>query len=467
MKKILSVLLLGALLLLCFSGCTTPTDPQGGTETDPATDPVVGEELENESDLVSTLSIYLQQLHMDYDMPSKALFEQIGDVKGGIQPLHVAFDPDSYYYVCGYYNVPEGHSENQYCCAQTDYTWVVYENAEDVKEYHNGLKWIALFQVNRALTVTDLLPGEREVPSMEHFDFIFRPTFENGVYTGTPETYDKTYIYLNYPNAALNRHSQSTSTLYYTDSIYYHTLYTIPCVALEGEYYLSFGSHTLYADGSRGNEADYTYDFGRFYTVLMGMMEKVKYTKPGNDGATYVYNAIPLEDFVNGVLRSPAGTNPEYTLALEALLEKLRKDAEETEKLSFYVAYEEEHHALTASGECDGERWTGCGLDITVSCDYSLAAEEDWYPTGSAEDEALNQAFFDLYANELTEGHFSLMGIVPSLYFSYHHTENRFSDALADFYADYEVIVQMLEHDWVEEIHISYRYDMPSSYFAE
>ena len=35
----------------------------------------------------------------------------------------------------------------------------------------------------------------------------------------------------------------------------------------------------------------------------MGMMEKEKYTKPGNDGTTHVYNVIPLEDFVNGVLK--------------------------------------------------------------------------------------------------------------------------------------------------------------------
>ncbi|MBQ1262081.1 MAG: hypothetical protein IIY01_04045, partial [Clostridia bacterium] len=43
MKKILSILLLGALLLLCFAGCTTPTDPQGGTETDPESAPVTDE----------------------------------------------------------------------------------------------------------------------------------------------------------------------------------------------------------------------------------------------------------------------------------------------------------------------------------------------------------------------------------------------------------------------------------------
>ena len=43
MKKILSILLLGALLLLCFSGCATPTDPQGGTETDPESTPVTDE----------------------------------------------------------------------------------------------------------------------------------------------------------------------------------------------------------------------------------------------------------------------------------------------------------------------------------------------------------------------------------------------------------------------------------------
>ena len=42
-KQTLALLLLLSLLLVCFAGCTTPTDPQGGTETDPESAPVTDE----------------------------------------------------------------------------------------------------------------------------------------------------------------------------------------------------------------------------------------------------------------------------------------------------------------------------------------------------------------------------------------------------------------------------------------
>ena len=311
-KQTLALLLLLSLLLVCFAGCTTPTDPQGGTETDPATDPapsgkpnppepIVEGELDNESDLVSTLSVYWKEIHTSHDLGETGLPTKIGDIKKGVQPLHVTFDPDNTYFVCGYYNPPSpGYSYKNH---GKEFTWVLYKNAEDVKEYYNDTKWIALFQFNRALTVTDLLPGEREVPNVEHFNIILRPTFENGVYTGTPEVYDDTYIYLNDPDCTLNRCCKSTSTRYYSNTNYFRFLYVIPCVALEGEYYVSDRAYTIYADGSRGNESNYMNQFGQYYDVLMGMMEKEKYTKPGNNGVTHVYNAIPLEGFVNGVLK--------------------------------------------------------------------------------------------------------------------------------------------------------------------
>lgn len=164
----------------------------------------------------------------------------------------------------------------------------------------------------------------------------------------------------------------------------------------------------------------------------------------------------------------PIDEKSEYALALEELLAKLRADAEHTDKLQVYVEYEDLHRELKASGEYDGESWTECGLEITVNCDYSLAADEPWYPTDAAEDlNALNQAFFDLYADELTEGHFSCWGIVPALYFSYAHTEDAFSDALEDFYADYEMLPTLLELGWVTGIHVGYRYSMPRDYFLE
>ena len=50
-KQTLALLLLLSLLLVCFSGCATPTDPQGGTETDPESTPVTDETDPQETNL--------------------------------------------------------------------------------------------------------------------------------------------------------------------------------------------------------------------------------------------------------------------------------------------------------------------------------------------------------------------------------------------------------------------------------
>ena len=115
--------------------------------------------------------------------------------------------------------------------------------------------------------------------------------------------FDETFIYLNYPNAYLNKFSQSTRTMYYCKSIYYHPIYTIPCVYLDGEYYLYFSRYTVYADGSCSEENDYTYTFGKYYDALIGVMDKNKYSVTYEDGKTKFYGTIRIDDFVDGVVK--------------------------------------------------------------------------------------------------------------------------------------------------------------------
>ena len=159
-----------------------------------------------------------------------------------------------------------------------------------------------LFQINKALTITDIVSSENNVPAMEHFQ-IYTPTFENGVNIATPVVFDETFIYLNYPNCYLNRSSQNTSTMYYCKSIYYHPMNTIPCVYLDGEYYLSFYLYTVYSDGIRGEENNYAYSFGMYYDTLMDIMEKEKYHTIDEYERTSFYGTISFDDFLNGVLK--------------------------------------------------------------------------------------------------------------------------------------------------------------------
>ena len=137
---------------------------------------------------------------------------------------------------------------------------------------------------------------------MEHFQII-KPIFENGVNIAAPVEFDETFIYLNYPNCYLNRSSQDASRMYYCKSIYYHPINTIPCVCLDGEYYLYFSWYSVYADGSHSEENDYTYTFGEYYDVLMSIMDKNKYSVTYEDGRTRFYGTIKVSDFVNGIIK--------------------------------------------------------------------------------------------------------------------------------------------------------------------
>ena len=257
--------------------------------------------MEKSSDLVVTLVAYLDQYMTQYALIGRTFAQKVDDIKNGIQPLYVAFDPSDYYFVCGYYNSSSEYGDIGYRSCN-EYTWVGYKNASDVKEYYNDTKWAVLFQINKALTVTDIVSNERQIPDIEHFRII-KPTFENGVNITAPVVFDETFIYLNYPNCYLNRSSQDASRMYYCKSIYYHSTNTIPCVCLDGEYCLFFHLYTIYSDGERSQETNYVYDFDQYYDALMSMMEKENYNITDKYGNTDFYGTISFDAFINDILK--------------------------------------------------------------------------------------------------------------------------------------------------------------------
>jgi hypothetical protein len=302
MNKLISIILICSLLLACLSGCSPANDPDVGKESTPmnnggndgATPIVVNGVLDKSSDLIVTLVAYLMQLMIDYDMGDTSLEKQINDIKSGTQPLHVAFDPSDYYFVCGYYNSPSENGDPlyEYC---NEYTWVGYENESDICEYYKDMKWAVVFQINRALSITDLLPGERKVPNMEHFQF-YEPTFENGRNTNASITFDDTFIYLNYPNCYLNKFSKITSTMYYSNSIYYHYLNTISCICLDDQYYIDKELYRIYPDGTR-SDSNVIGDFGEYYDSLAIVMDTQKHKVIFEEGPTVFYGLIKINDF--------------------------------------------------------------------------------------------------------------------------------------------------------------------------
>lgn len=334
MKKLILFLLIGALLVLPLSGCfadnkqnegttpnnttenttpentkpnynplpdeTTPeatTPPEDDQKDPPAIvippegnqnhPPVVEGEVDKNSDLIVELVTYWKELNMDIFIYPLSFSQKIHTIEQGKQPLHVAFDPDDYYFVCAY-NSPD--NEN---FSYDDCIWVRYEKETAIQETYNGGKLAKAFQINRSLSVTDILPSDKPVPDMEHFR-PYDPVFENGINTAAPLFFNESFIYLN---------DSTDETIYYSMRQSTDSILVIPCVYFENQYYLSFRHYVIDSDGKQGEKGSYEGMFGDYCDVLSDKAVAEKYSVTNDGGFTWFYVLVPLEDFVNGVLK--------------------------------------------------------------------------------------------------------------------------------------------------------------------
>ena len=255
-------------------------------------------ELDKDSDLVVTLVAYLDEFWIEYEIGEKTLANRINDIKNGAQPLHVAFDPDNYYYVCGYYNGLHEYEDFEWCCPE-EYTWKQYDAETEIQEYYNGMKCVVVFQMNKALTVTNILSNEIKTPDIEHFQMLHKPTFENGVNTKAPILYDEDFVLLN---------DEDKDVVYYTQKTDFHPLKTMSFVFLDDQYYICImlailsGEEEFDLQQALSREST-VYDFGEYYDAIVAVMDADKYTATSTDGKyVYRYGLISSDDFADIVL---------------------------------------------------------------------------------------------------------------------------------------------------------------------
>ena len=260
------------------------TTPPEGNQNHP---PVVEGEVDKNSDLIVELVTYWKELSMDILIYPLSFSQKIHTIEQGKQPLHVAFDPDDYYFVCAY-NSPD--NEN---FSYDDCIWVRYEKETAIQETYNGGKLAKAFQINRSLSVTDILPSDKPVPDMEHFR-PYDPVFENGINTAAPLFFNESFIYLN---------DSTDETIYYSMRQSTDSILVIPCVYFENQYYLSFRHYVIDSDGKQGEKGSYEGMFGDYCDVLSDKAVAEKYSVTNDGGFTWFYVLVPLEDFVNGVLK--------------------------------------------------------------------------------------------------------------------------------------------------------------------
>ena len=311
MKKLILFLLIGALLVLPLSGCfagnkqnegTTPnnttenTTPEVTTPGNNQNNPPIsnmGELQDENSKLIETLVDYLKKYWIISDPTPTPLADYIDAMKNGEQPIHVTFDTSNYYFVSGYCTLEHEDEARMYCCPEK-YVWVKYDDASQIQEYYNEQKCVVTFQMNKSLKVENLLSKDADVSEWEHFQ-IYEPTFADGTDTATPITFEESFIY---------PFTTEQAVIYYTVDIYSHEELTIPCVCLEGEYYVSFWldsiteGETFHPEESL-SQASILYDFGEYYDIIVDLMDTETYRVTNEQGYTHCYGLISIEDFVD------------------------------------------------------------------------------------------------------------------------------------------------------------------------
>ena len=242
-------------------------------------------------ELIDSLIDYLKMLYVEYELPDTSLSGKIDKIKRGQQPLLVDFDPTNFYFVCGYY---DGITENgplKYINSN-EYTWVRFENQNEIKEIHEDKNFIVAFQINKALLVRDIASQKAILPRVEHFQ-MYDPVFENGVNTNTHIVFGKEFIYLNPSNA---------ERIYLSTSAFTHQVVTIPCILLDNKYYITRVTYSIHANGNK-DEGYLKGDFGTYYDALMSIMDTTKYSVTTAQGRTDYYGLIEINDFVNHIIK--------------------------------------------------------------------------------------------------------------------------------------------------------------------
>ena len=253
---------------------------------------ISGTVVDDGSDLIAELVDYLNSLKVGHDMITYSVEDKIDQIKAGKQALHIAFDSTtSYYFVCGYLNSSHEFEDVANCCPE-EYTWVRYRKENEIQEYYDGQKIAVAFQINKATFAKDILPSDKKVPEIEHFQ-LYVLEFVDGFNVKAPITFNETCIYLN---------SSDKKTVYYSKDKYNYVNCNLPCVFYNYQYYVIDIALIEYSDGS-STKYDFEERYGKYYDILMGIMIADRGVAVIGERITVYYCLIPLEDFVNNVLK--------------------------------------------------------------------------------------------------------------------------------------------------------------------
>ena len=455
MKKIISFLLILSLLSPCLIACgkgkeilpiPIPNVNEGEKKIEKS-EPVV---LDSDSELVVSLTKYLYSL----DEKSESIEHpttKIQNIAGGMQPLLLDYSTDDTYFVCGYYDAGHSGESEQLCCA-SKYTWVRYEKAEDIRKYYEEKVFMCAFQINDPGSVKDVLTEGGVVPEIAHF-MLYQPSFTDGVNTNPDLKFDKIYIYINDSDEGEVYHSTMVESTELNS--------TLPCLKLDGLYYLYFESSSLRDGVFNKNDMNQVLDWYYYFMLDDNVLDLDGYSVTFDNGDYINYATITVEDFIYELTLE----NREKDPILLEFLNKMEKEDEEVEKLQFLFRGQVDYYVY--KNYYTGP-WEDPCIMVFVDCNYDLAVDEDWYKACEQKDtETLNSAFFDAYLEELSREYYvpDRFNIRYGLFFDYEYPMGMHTEIDEIFSSDYIAIRNLAELDWVESIRIYYDYCKRDPYY--
>ena len=264
MKKFILILLTCAMLVGCLASCNK--------------EPVEISVEENYWDIINVLCTHISRIrenpiiyYGDLSRSRKIDFVR----EGNTQALHIAVDPNDYYYICGYYISDHINEESRLCCG-SKYTWVKFYKKEEITEYYGGKKLIAAVQINKAKFVRDITSILAKTPKYEHF-LIYIPEFQDGVNVA-----DAIYCDISYIDFCSN----DEKYVLYSSETDLHEKYTMPCVKYNGKYYIEEKNSKDYLEST----------YGDYYDEVKEIINSDEYEKKG-------YGIISVREFANKILK--------------------------------------------------------------------------------------------------------------------------------------------------------------------
>lgn len=150
--------------------------------------------------------------------------------------------------------------------------------------------------------------------------------------------------------------------------------------------------------------------------------------------------------------------NYERPQELDEIFTWIEGKEDENSKIVFFTLFEGAEQELKNNGTYDSyDVWIPAHFSVSISCDYSKAVNEDWYPkTSSTDIKALNEAFYNFCKDDFSDDAFVESSLSSNyLSFVYYKSE--------DFLVDYTTLEKLLDLPYVTSLEIIYYFSYPIS----